>query len=321
MGLDFGIPDEELTITLHNRRPHIVDNIFKGNPFLIALRTFGMVETIDGGLELVQPLRIAKSTATGSFDGYDLLDTTPQNNLTSAKYPWAQDYATVSLAWTEEMKNQGRGRLLSIVEVKSDDAGLSIRDKLNLQLIAASPAAGSKDPISIDELIPTDPTATPNRLASIGNIAASNVFWRSKTLNGGPFSIADLSQTYNDVSDGSEPPTFALTSQTIYQYYEATQVGAIRYENSRLADAGFEALMYKGKPIIWDPNLAITDRLWWINSMYMKLKIMKGADFVTTKFIEPDNQAAKVAKILWMGNLCSTNRRRLGVIHSITNPA
>lgn len=57
------------------------------------------------------------------------------------------------------------------------------------------------------------------------------------------------------------------------------------------------------------------------NFKYLRLNLMAGADFITTDFIEPDNQAAKTAKILWMGNLVITNRRRCGVLFSITAPA
>jgi hypothetical protein len=48
---------------------------------------------------------------------------------------------------------------------------------------------------------------------------------------------------------------------------------------------------------------------------------MAGADFITTDFVTPDNQAAKSAKLLWMGNLICTARRRQGTLFSITAPA
>jgi len=38
-------------------------------------------------------------------------------------------------------------------------------------------------------------------------------------------------------------------------------------------------------------------------------------------FVEPDNQAARTAKILFMGQLEVSNRRREGVISAITAPA
>jgi hypothetical protein len=75
MALSFSVPDTELSATLHNRRAQVVDNIFKKSVFLSQMRRFNAVEEIDGGLEITQPLRYAKNTTVGSFDGYDILDT------------------------------------------------------------------------------------------------------------------------------------------------------------------------------------------------------------------------------------------------------
>jgi hypothetical protein len=296
MALTFSVPDTELSLTLANRRAEVVDQIFRGTAFLNMMRMKGAVDTIDGGMEMVVPLRFAKNTAFGSFDGFDLLDTTPQDTETSAKYPWAQDYATITLAWTEEKKNQGRGKLIDILNQKIDDARDTVRDGLNIQLLATAPAAGSKDPISLNELIQSAPTSNPARTASIGGISgAAQTWWRNKFTNGGAFSVSDMNTMFNNVSDGIDPPTFILTSQTVFEYYENSQVGMIRYEDTKMADAGFQSLKYKSVPIIFEPVIVITDSMFFINVKYLRLQLMAGADFITTDFVTPDNQAAKSA--------------------------
>lgn len=75
MALSFSVPDTELSATLHNRRAEIVDQIFRGSVMLSAFKRYNAVDMEDGGLEIVQPLRFAKNTTVGSFDGYDILDT------------------------------------------------------------------------------------------------------------------------------------------------------------------------------------------------------------------------------------------------------
>jgi len=159
-------------------------------------------------------------------------------------------------------------------------------------------------------------------VASIGNISSTaNTWWRNKFTNGGAFSVSDMNTMYNNVSDGVEPPDMLLTSQTVYEYYENSQVGQIRYSDTKMADAGFQNMLFKQTPIVWDPLIGITDSLYFLNFKYLRLCIMKGMDFITTDFIEPDNQAAKTAKILFMGNLVCTSRRRQGTLFSITAPA
>jgi hypothetical protein len=49
-----------------------------------------------------------------------------------------------------------------------------------------------------------------------------------------------------------------------------------------------------------------------------KLIIDSQTDFVTTPFIEPENQTARTAKILFMGNSVTGNLRKLGVGYAIS---
>ena len=322
MALTFSVPDTELSATLHNRRAEIVDNIFRETVFMSALRRHNAVDMEDGGLEIVQPLRFTKNTTVGSFDGYDLLDTTPQDSETSIRVPWAQDYGTISIALTEEKKNQGRSRLLNLLNQKIDDAMTSVKDLLNTQFLQVAPSAGSKDPISISEVVQSAPTSSPARVASIGNISGTaNTWWRNKATAGGSFSVSDMNTMYNNVSDGFDFPQLLLSGQTVFEYYENSLVGQIRYSDTKMADAGFQSLLFKQTPLVWDPLIGITDSMYFLNFKYLRLAIMMGMDFTTTDFIEPDNQAAKVAKILFMGNLVCTARRRQGTLSGITAPA
>jgi hypothetical protein len=321
MALTFSVPDTELSLTLHNRRAEVVDNIFDGTPFLFAMSRFGGTEVVDGGLEDVVPLMFSKNSTAGPFTDYDVLDVTPQNNETSARFEPTGEYATISISWMEEQRNKGRGRLINLLNQKIDDAMMSLRDRLNIDLLAGQPAAGSKAPNSITELIDEAPTADPARTTAIGNIGNANTWWRNIATDGGAFTIADMNAMWNDVSDGSDFPTFLLTHSTQFEYYENSQVGNIRYADTRIADAGFVSLQYKTAPIMWDPNIGNNDEIYFINTKYMKLRTWAGGDFVTTDFVEPDNQAAKTAKILWMGNLVCSNRRRTGTLHGVTAPA
>lgn len=321
MALTFSVPDTELSLTLHNRRNEVVDQVFQGTPFLAAMSRFGGVKNIDGGLEIVVPVRMSKNTTVSSFDGFDIIDVTPQDNETSARYAPTGLAATVSIAWTEELKNMGRGKLIDIVNQKTDDAMMTIRDQLNVQCLAAQPAAGSKDLNSITELIDEAPSADPNRTTAIGSIGNSNTWWRNQATSGGAFTVADMTSMWNDVSDGSDFPDFLLTSDTIWEYYHAAQTGLVRYGDTRMGDLGFPNLLFMTAPMVWDPQIGNTDEIYFINTKYHQICVYNNADFVTTDFVKPDNQMAKTATIAWYGNQVNTNRRRCGTIHGITAPA
>lgn len=321
MALTYSVPDAELSATLHNRRSEVIDNIFTGTPFLNAMRQHGGVKNEDGGKRLDSPVQMAKNSTAGSFGKYDVLDTTPQNNETTASYPWASEYATISISFQEEKENQGRHAVYSLLNQKIDDAMYTLRDLCNIHFLQGQPGAASKDPVSITELIDEAPSADPARTDSIGLIGNANTWWRNQATSGGAFTVADMNTMWNDVSDGSDFPTFLLTGQTPFEYYENSLTGQIRYQDTRMADAGFQNLLYKNAPLIWDAQIGNTDEIYFVNTKYLKVTMMNGADFITTDFVEPTNQAARTAKILVMIQLESNNRRRLGTLHGLTAPA
>lgn len=55
-----------------------------------------------------------------------------------------------------------------------------------------------------------------------------------------------------------------------------------------------------------------------LNLDFLELVIDSQTDFITTPFVRPENQDAKVAQILFMGNLTCSNRRKQGMIYGIT---
>ena len=90
---------------------------------------------------------------------------------------------------------------------------------------------------------------------------------------------------------------------------------------------GFDNVKLKGATIVWDelvPDIdngttSLTDgSVFFINTNFYKLIIDKQTDFITTPFVEPENQTAKSAKVLFMGNTIITNPRKLGVCYAAT---
>jgi hypothetical protein len=303
----------------------VVDNILTGTPFLLAMSRLGGMKTVDGGSSVVMPVRMSKNTTAMSFKDYDLLDTTPQNQETSAQYEPTGLAATATLSWMEDVKNMGRGKLIDMWNQKIDDAADTLKDKLNLSLIGNQPSAGSDDPNSLSEVIDEGPTAAAARgTTPTGGIAqATYSWWRNQNTSGGAFTVADMNTMFNDCSDGVDFPTFLFTYQTPFEYYENSQVGQIRYQDTRIADAGFPSLQYKNAPVLWDSQVGSNhqDEIYFINTKYTKLCVWAKGDFIMSTAVEPANQAARTAKMLWMGNLVCDNRRRNGTLHGISAPA
>jgi hypothetical protein len=92
---------------------------------------------------------------------------------------------------------------------------------------------------------------------------------------------------------------------------------------------GFDNVKLKGATMVWDEIVPDMENgtaalgtdggsAFYINTNFYKLIIDKQTDFVTTPFVEPENQTAKTAKLLFMGNTTLTNPRKLGLLYGIS---
>jgi hypothetical protein len=55
--------------------------------------------------------------------------------------------------------------------------------------------------------------------------------------------------------------------------------------------------------------------VFFLNTNFYKLVIDSQTDIVTTPFVTPENQTAKTAKVLFMGNAATNNLRKQGVVY------
>lgn len=80
--------DEIIATTFDKVRPVLADQITVELPLLAALNSKGSVVE-DGGKRIVRPVLYALNDTVGSYDGYDLIDTTPQDGFGEAIYDYA----------------------------------------------------------------------------------------------------------------------------------------------------------------------------------------------------------------------------------------
>ena len=76
--------DALLTTTLNAYRKTLFDNIFKDSAFLYYLRMTDAVRKQDGGERIAIPLMYESNSTVKTHGGYSVIDTTPQDGLTTA---------------------------------------------------------------------------------------------------------------------------------------------------------------------------------------------------------------------------------------------
>ncbi len=145
--------DALLSTTLFNYRKTMVDNIFKSSAFLAALKTYGGIEYQDGGERIAQPLMYEDNKTVKSYQGYETLDTTPQDGMTTAFFPWKEIGGTISISRKEERQNSGEARLLNLLEKKTMQAEMSMKQAVNQQLVLGTVSSATTYPSSVKRVV------------------------------------------------------------------------------------------------------------------------------------------------------------------------
>jgi hypothetical protein len=347
--------DSLLSSTLNAYRSTLIDNIYKESAFLTTLRDRGAVKNQDGGERIQIPLMYGRNDTVKSYHGEEIIDTTIQDELTSAFYEWREIAGTISITRREERQNSGEARILNLLESKIKGAEMSMREELNRQLLAGTlsgttfvPGNGGKDLNPLGWFLRKDNTTDPTVGGNVGNIAgATRAWWRHVTAvadsgtpdTGNSFALSvstwkglqvAMKRLYNTCSRGSGgPPDLGVCNQETFEAYESGLDDKVRYTDTKMADQGFDAIKLRGATLIWDeivPGIddgayaadATDGTLFLLNTKFYELVIDSETDIVTTPFVEPENQTVKTSKILFMGNACVSNLRKHGVLYGIS---
>lgn len=141
--------------------------------------------------------------------------------------------------------------------------------------------------------------------------------------------ISGMRVLYNRISDGAEHPDIGLTSQEVYEAYEGALMPLERFTDTKLGDAGFQNLRFRGMTLMFDHGITValpTDvtsnttlpvPLYMLNSDYLQWYVDSASDFSTTEFKKNTNQLARVAQILLMAQLTCSNRSKQGVMSCV----
>ena len=314
--------DALLTTTLANFREKLVDNIFDNYPLLSwlngqlgqAMRGSSVKRVVDGGESIVEHLLYGKNSTAKSYSGAEILDTSLQEGMTIARYNWKQYSASVGITGLEKRSNMGEAALIRLLESKTQQSTMSLRDKLSEGAWSDGTGNGGKDLTGLQAIV--DSTTT------VGGLAPATFAWWAASESGtaGSFAATGLEKmrtTYNTITYGNDKPDAIFTDQDVFEYFEKALQPQERYQNTQVANSGFANLTFKGIPLLWDRDCPDKE-MYFLNSKYINLVVHRDADIATGAFQTPENQDVSTAQILFQGNLTTNNRRMLGKITGFT---
>lgn len=310
-----------LATTLKNYNETLVDNIHKGNALFLMLKKKGAIKMLDGGERIVQPLMYAKNDTARSYSGWDPLLVTPQEGIDAAEYNWKQASAAIAISGEELRKNSGsKTKIIDLLDARVKQAEMSIKEEIGTEIQSDGTGNGSKDITGLKAMISDSGT--------YGGInSATYTWWKATKESTAATTIAIWRTQFNSASiDGNDHPDLISTTQAIYEGYEAKLTQNANYVSYQtpgqgsktLGDAGYQALEFKGQPLIWDA-LIPTGYVWFLNLSHMKLAVHSDANFKITDKLQPVNQDGFVRHILFMGNLTCDRRKSFSYCDSVTS--
>lgn len=308
--------DQLASTTLKNYQSKLVDNVSNHIPFMKYMKMKGAMKE-DGGSTIVMPIIYDFNNTANSYSKMETLDTTEQEGISAVEYNWKQVSVQVSINGLDRTLNAGKQRVINLLEGKMKQAELSLENKISTMLFGDGTGNSGKDLLGLEAIIKQDPTT-----GTLGGVnSATSTFWRNyASTSVGSFAtngLTAMSTAMRTLTRGGDRPDLIVTGSTIFGYLETVANGRAQFLNPKLADLGFQALKFEGVDVIFD-SACPSDRMYFINTEYLKLAYHPDKFFSVGKFIEPANADGTVAKILFYGQLVTDRREAHGVLSGIS---
>lgn len=348
-------------ITYNEIMPSIVDFVNDSN--ILTARFLASPKTWKG-VTVQQPITIANSTTGKSFDGLDTFDTSTTNNTRLMTWYVKAYEQTVVIPGIEKAVNGTSDKqVISLVATRMEEAQNSVSDSIGNLLYGM----GVGKDIEGLGLIVDNGTAT-SEYAGITRASLPSINASVTSAQSGTLTLDLTSAEFDNVSaagSGQESPTIALTTKAIWTFFESlmgdkingdysatqikgynrvsgkTPIGTSVPAEALKGAAGFDAISYRGKPVVADDKC--TDGVFfWLNERYIEFQRLLSPDLKSVNsrntvtegvykdiqmpsflqlrdFLSPVNQFGEIGALIVMGNLICRQPRRQGKITGITN--
>ena len=304
MALTYG---EISAITEKYFMPKLVDNIFTSNVLLQRARKKWMKKQ-DGGERIMVPVMYATTSASGWYSGADTLDTTANDQITSAEFLWKQAYSSITISRIDELKNSGKSAMINFVKSKVQVAEKTLANNIGTGLYNA----GTDADAIVGLQLAVDSTGT------YGGISRTDYSWwaAQEDSTTTALSISGMESLYGDCTIGNDKPSILVSDQDIFDDFFDILQPQQRFQDSKTADAGFTNLLFRGTPFVVD-NKCPASHLFMLNEDYLSLCIHSKEDFRFEPFQKPLDQNVSSAKIYFAGALTCSNCRMQGKMNAI----
>lgn len=304
---------EMVTTTLRNHSTEIADNVSANNALYSRLKKKGQITKKSGGYEIVKPLDYAENSTYQRYSGFDTLNISASDVLSAAKYDWVQAAVHVTASGKELRQNSGKEAMIDLVKARTKNARRTAANNMSIDLYSTGALTNQMG--GLGHIVTSAGTGT------VGGINSTTFdFWQNNffecTATPSASNIKGFMQSmWLELCRGADHPDLIVASHDMYGYYWDSLTDLQRFAGSDEANMGFNTLKFVGADVVFDSNsnFGTTAKImYFLNTDYLEVVEHKEASWSMLDEKTSVNQDAAVLPLLWMGNLCCSNRSLQG---------
>lgn len=297
----------------HYILPQVTDNAYLKNNALLYRMIRGNKRMLQGGTQIEVPMMYRRfGGGSGTYRGYELLNTVPQDTIKNSFVEWKQHYASFAVDGLTLIRADSPLAIANHLNIQSQQMFMEMAENLAVGIYSN----GITDPKDIDGL---------RAIVEDGNTYAgfnrAVETWFQAKLDSATttLTLSKMHGLFSDATIGATHPTIWFGNGVNYNRLYALMVNPtagyqVQYtrepggSDELLAQAGFTNLMMENVPFVRDDQ-ALDPDIYALNENFFALVVSPRADFVLKEFKEPHNQDAYISTLVWAGNMICMNAR------------
>jgi hypothetical protein len=252
--------------------------------------------------------------------------------LGGSNFDWKMYHNTQKIHNLDVEINKGRERIVDLVALKMRNQVRMLKRDL-IQDFYAAQYDGGNSMVGLQAIV--------SKTGLVGGIQKRKYAWWQGYTADNSGSNRDLTWDLLNAAwygtkhyGNADAATLIVTSEGVLQDYEnklskvvPTGVAGTRYQNLQLNfpadkqrkvyDGGFAGFSFKGIPMIADPYLPVTNKLFFINERYIHWRVLKNFESTGWKQLRDQGQDYAQMTIFGYGALTASCCRKFGMISDL----
>lgn len=304
--------------------PNIIDAAYNSNLFFFRLIK-GSKKIVQGGTQIEVPFIYKRLANGGPYQGYDVLDISPNDTVKNGAWDWKQAYTPVTVDGLTLIKTDSPQAIANIVKLGFAQAEMEMADNLGTGVMSD----GTTNPKEIDGLKGAVDAGTVT--TTYAGLTRSSNTWLNSQVDSttATLTTSALQSHFMNVKSGGRAPTVIVSRVEQYnRYYNLGMVNQLFNmgpggANEVLLQAGFTNVLFNNVPWVEDSHTfdganTSNSAILMLNEDFFYYVVSPRADMYLTDFQQPTDQDVMSAMIKWAGNLIIQNPARQGKMTAVT---